>query len=119
MVTDRDICMAAYTQGKPVWQIAVTDAASHRLCGVFPEDSVASAEEFMKMNRVRRLAVLDRGRNLVGILSLADIVRSTCAAKPSLADAERVASTMADVFRSHCAYTRETGDPCVATATST
>jgi CBS domain-containing protein len=101
IVTDRDICMAAYTQGKPLWQIPVTVAASHRVHSVHPDASVAVAHQLMKMHRIRRLPVIDRGGNLVGILSIADVIR---AARPTLdrshpLHVEEVASTLAEVHR--------------------
>ncbi len=34
MITDRDICMASYTQGRPLWQIPVSSACS-RLTRVY------------------------------------------------------------------------------------
>lgn len=103
MVTDRDICMAAHTQGKSVWQIPVTSASSLRVCSVDADDSIALALELMKMHRVRRLPVVDRGKNLVGILSLADIVRNArSTGQPNDAlDSECVAAALAEVFRPH------------------
>jgi CBS-domain-containing membrane protein len=75
VITDRDICMGAYTKGCSVWEIPVTAVSSLRVHSVSPEDSVDFAEELMQRHRIRRLVVLDRGRNLVGMLSLADLVR--------------------------------------------
>jgi predicted transcriptional regulator len=103
MITDRDICMATYTQGKPIWQIPVTAASSLHVWSVRPDDSIEMAQELMKMHRVRRLAVIDRGGNLVGVLSLADIVRWSQASGEARRpfEAERVAATLAEVFRPH------------------
>jgi CBS-domain-containing membrane protein len=97
MVTDRDICMAAYTQGKSVWEIPVSTACSAHIHSVHPNDLIANAIELMRMHRVRRLAVLDRGRNLVGIVSVADIVRALGVA--GHADVEGAAGTLADLMR--------------------
>jgi len=77
MVTDRDICMAAYTRGQRVVQAV------------------------MRMHRIRRLPVIDIGGNLVGFLSLADIVRN---ARPPIEkdDAlgfEKVGATLEWVYR--------------------
>jgi predicted transcriptional regulator len=104
MITDRDICMATYTQGKPIWQIPVTSASALHVWSVHPDDSIETAEQLMKRHRVRRLAVIDRGGNLVGVLSLADIVRWSRATGRSDCpfDADGVAATLADVFRPHC-----------------
>jgi CBS domain-containing protein len=108
MITDRDICMAAYTQGKPLAQIPVAAVSAHKVHTVRPEDSIEFAEELMKRYRVRRLVVLDRGGNLAGVLSLADIVRASCSrGQPGDAlDREGVASALANIFRPHCGCAR-------------
>ncbi len=103
MITDRDICMAAYTKGKPLWRILVTEASALRVWAVRPDDSIATAEQMMDRHRVRRLAVIDRGGNLVGIVSLADILRRSQlqASRSDALDSESVAATLANVFRPH------------------
>ena len=75
MITDRDICMACFTQDRPPSSISVQEAMSDGLFFCAPDSSVADAERIMRRNQVRRLPVLDRWGNLVGILSLADIAR--------------------------------------------
>jgi signal-transduction protein with cAMP-binding, CBS, and nucleotidyltransferase domain len=75
MVTDRDICIAAYTQGRTLSEIPVMTAASHRVHWVRPDDCIETAEILMRRYRIRRLPVLDFGGNLVGLLAFADIVR--------------------------------------------
>jgi CBS domain-containing protein len=73
VITDRDICMAAYTQGRPLCEIPVRSAMSRALHACAPTDSVAAAEKLMAEKQVRRLPVIDREDQLVGILSLHDI----------------------------------------------
>jgi CBS domain-containing protein len=99
MITDRDICMAAYTQGKPLAEIQVTTAASHHLTSVRPDDSVEFALSLMAKHQVHRLAVVDRGGNLNGVVSFADIVRSQCALDEGVAERtfEQLARTLEDV----------------------
>ena len=75
MITDRDICMAAYTQGRPLWQISVTKAMAKEVHGVLETERIEAAESLMQRARVRRLAVLDRDGRLKGILSLSDLAR--------------------------------------------
>jgi len=76
MVTDRDVCMAAYTRGQPLSEIPVTVAASRAAHSVRPDTPIAVVQAVMRMHRIRRLPVLDIGGNLVGFLSLSDIVRN-------------------------------------------
>jgi len=81
MLTDRDACMAAYTQGMPLRAISVSSAASKSVWVVGARDSIDAAEELMKRNQVRRLPVVDRDGRLVGLISLNDIARQ--AGRPS------------------------------------
>ncbi|MBL9007027.1 MAG: CBS domain-containing protein [Myxococcales bacterium] len=76
MLTDRDICMAAYTQGRPLSEIGVSVAMSERLVVCHPEDSLERAEELMSLYQVRRLPVVDLEGLVLGILSLNDLARS-------------------------------------------
>ena len=75
MLTDRDICMAAYTQGRALRDIGVTTAMSQRLCSCRPTDAVGVAFRIMETNQIRRLPVLDAEERLVGLISLADLGR--------------------------------------------
>jgi CBS domain-containing protein len=75
MVTDRDICMAAYTQGRPLWQIPVSTAMAKRVHGVRENDPLEVVETLMRHVRVRRVPVLDGDGRLKGILSMNDLAR--------------------------------------------
>jgi CBS domain-containing protein len=73
MITDRDICMAAYTQGVPLGASTVATAMSRDVCACTPADSVDEAEEAMEERQVRRIPVVDAAGVLLGIVSLADL----------------------------------------------
>ena len=75
MLTDRDVCMAAYTQGRALRDIAVATAMSQHLCSCRSTDAVSVALKVMETNQVRRLPVLDADDTLIGVLSLADLGR--------------------------------------------
>jgi CBS domain-containing protein len=75
MITDRDICMAAYTTGRPLADLRVYEAMSRDVHTCRPGDTVRDAEAIMRSNQVRRLPVVDDAGNLAGILSLADLAR--------------------------------------------
>jgi CBS domain-containing protein len=72
MITDRDVCMAAYTQGCCLAGSPVSSAMSRQLYTCKPEDGIGLVEELMRRHRVRRIPVVGEGR-LVGILSLNDL----------------------------------------------
>jgi len=76
MVTDRDICMAAFFQGAPMSEIKVSNVMSRQLFVCSSDDDLSAAENTMSEKKVRRLPVLDKQARLVGLLSLSDIVRS-------------------------------------------
>ncbi len=76
VLTDRDICMAAYTQGKTLGELPVVSAMSKELFSCGSRDMVAAAEKVMRANQIRRLPVVDSDGHLVGLLSLSDIARA-------------------------------------------
>lgn len=81
MVTDRDLCMAALTQGRPLAEIHVSSAMSRRLWSCRPQDDVKDAEKLMRAHQVRRLPVVDAEGKLVGILSISDLARVAVSTK--------------------------------------
>lgn len=75
MLTDRDICMAAYTRGLPLSELSVGATMSTQLHSCRPGDSLRSLMDTMTKHQVRRVPVLDEDGKLVGIVSLADVAR--------------------------------------------
>src|SRR5947207_117465 len=72
-LTDRDICMAAYTQGGPLGELRVESAMARSIVSCGNEDDLAHAMQLMRNNSLRRLPVVDACGVLVGLLSLDDI----------------------------------------------
>jgi CBS domain-containing protein len=75
MLTDRDICMAAYTQGRPLDAIQAANVMSKQVHGCKAEDPIAFAQGIMRAHKVRRLPVTDADGHLVGVVSLSDLAR--------------------------------------------
>ncbi len=75
MLTDRDICMAAWTQGRPLRELTVQGAMSSGVASCRPMDSIPEALSILRAAQVHRLPVLDAGGALMGLLSLADVAR--------------------------------------------
>ncbi len=73
MVTDRDICMAAYTKGLPLNSIRVADVMSRKVHRCAPDDTLERAIGIMAEAEVRRLLVVSDDGKLCGIVSLADV----------------------------------------------
>jgi CBS domain-containing protein len=90
IITDRDVCMAAYTQGVALRDARVSSAMSRKVVTCKPESSVAEVEELMRDARIRRVPVLDFTGCVIGMITLADIARHAqsplhVAAAPGLA----------------------------------
>jgi len=75
IVTDRDICMSALFQGKPLRDLPVADAMAKQLLTCAPGDSLAEVESAMREAQIRRMPVVDEDKGLVGIISIADLAR--------------------------------------------
>jgi CBS domain-containing protein len=77
MVSDRNACLCAYTQEKPLAQIGVTSAAPGTFRVVRSGDSLELALELMRKHHERCLPVVDGRGRLIGLLSITDIIRAT------------------------------------------
>jgi CBS domain-containing protein len=75
MITDRDICMAAYTKGLALNSIRVADVMSRHVHTCAPDDTLERAISMMAEAEVRRLLVVAHDGKLRGIVSLADVAR--------------------------------------------
>jgi CBS domain-containing protein len=73
MITDRDICMAAYTQGAPLHAARVSSAMSKSLVTCSLDRSHAELERLLREKQLRRVPVVDGEGRLVGIVTLGDL----------------------------------------------
>ena len=76
MLTDRDICMAAMFQGRPLHELKVADAMSRDIRVVKVGDRAEDVELLMRELKIRRVPVTDDTGALVGLVSLADFARA-------------------------------------------
>lgn len=102
MITDRDICMAAYTRGVRLEEMTVDTVMSADVRTCRPRDAIASAERLMARAQVRRLPVVDERGRLVGIVSLGDVARARGESRVQLA----VQRVFADVAKTLAAISR-------------
>ncbi len=77
ILTDRDICMAAYTQGQPLTGIQVHSIMERDLATCVATDPIDVALTILRTRRLRRLPVVEGDGELVGLLSLADVARES------------------------------------------
>jgi CBS domain-containing protein len=77
LITDRDICMGAYTRGKRLSDLTVADSMSRTVATCGPDDDIAIAAQRMTEHAVRRLPVVDDEGQIRGIVSLSDLARAS------------------------------------------
>jgi len=74
MITDRDICIALGTRNLRASDVHVSDIARPRYFACGAGDDIHAALKTMAMQEIRRLPVVDDEGNLIGLLSIDDIV---------------------------------------------
>jgi CBS domain-containing protein len=75
IITDRDVCMGAFTHGRSLSEIPVAASFAHRVFTCSPSDSIEHAERLMIEHQVRRLPVVGDDGLLVGVLSVSDLAQ--------------------------------------------
>ena len=96
VITDRDLCMAAYTQGRALGDIAVSAVMSRSVRSCRPDDPLATVLQTMAEVQVHRLPVVDARGALVGIVSTNDLVRAAHG-RPAAVDVAGVIRTLATI----------------------
>lgn len=76
-ITDRDIVIRAICDGCDTTNTKVRDVMSSGVVYCFEDDDVEDAARMMQEKQIRRLVVLDRNKQLVGLVSLGDLAVET------------------------------------------
>jgi len=79
-ITDRDIVIRGVAAGLSPVETQVKDCMTEDIAYAFCDEAADEVLERMKTLQIRRLAVLDRDKSLVGIVSLGDIATEPRAA---------------------------------------
>jgi CBS domain-containing protein len=95
MITDRDICMAAYTCGVALNDLAVDHAMSRHVVACGDDDSADAAAALLAKHKIRRIPVVDETNRPIGVLSINDLA-CTMANGRDVA-ASKVAGTLAAI----------------------
>jgi len=101
IVTDRDIAMAGLMTGLPLGLVRVREVMTDEIAACSPEDDVNDAHAAMREHQVRRLPVVDDDDQVVGVVSLNDLVNEAFAGR-SKAQQKRqrdTARTLAEISR--------------------
>ncbi|HUJ57328.1 MAG TPA: CBS domain-containing protein [Kofleriaceae bacterium] len=80
VLTDRDICMSAWSRGQLLGSIRTGDAMSKQVYSVKADQEVGLAELLMAEHQIRRLPVVDANDKPIGLVSMNDFARE--AARP-------------------------------------
>jgi CBS domain-containing protein len=82
VITDRDVCMGAYTQGVALWASSVQSVKPSPLVYCSSEAGVVEARRLMQEHGVRRIPVVDGAGQVVGVVGLGDLVREVSISTP-------------------------------------
>jgi len=77
VVTDRDITIRSVAEGHDPRKDRVRDTMSTGIVYCFEDQDTDEAARLMREKHVRRLAVLNRDKRLVGMVSLGDLAQMT------------------------------------------
>lgn len=88
IITDRDICIALGTRNIKASDVLAQDVSPPRYFGCRPDDDAHAALKTMATQEVSRLPVIDEAGQLVGIISIDDIIFRAGGGRSSLSDRE-------------------------------
>ena len=74
VVTDRDICIALGTGGRPSGAVTAGEVMSGKVFSCAPDDDIHLALRAMRGGQVRRLPVITKAGELVGVISMDEIL---------------------------------------------
>jgi CBS domain-containing protein len=77
MLTDRDLTVRAVAEGHDPARTQVCSVMTPELVSCFEDQDVTEAARVMEERQLRRLPVLNRNQQLVGIISLDDLATGT------------------------------------------
>jgi len=91
-ITDRDIVVRGVATGRSPVDMLVRDCMTEDISWAYEDEDTEEVLARMEAVQVRRLVVLDRQKNLVGIVALGDI-----ATEPRAADIKEVGEAIAEI----------------------
>ena len=71
-ITDRDICMGAYSRGERLADLKVSGSMSRRIISCRADDDIAVAASRLAEHQLRRLPVIDEHGTPCGVISMND-----------------------------------------------
>ncbi|AON54596.1 CBS domain-containing protein [Herbaspirillum seropedicae] len=77
LVTDRDIVLRGVARKRLTETTPLTEVMSHDVLWCYEDEPVDDVLDDMVQRQIRRLPVMDRQKNLVGMVSLGDVAAKT------------------------------------------
>lgn len=96
IITDRDICIAAASRNQPPANIEASELAGRKIVSCAPSDDLKDILKLMKRNKIKRLPVTSQNGELLGIISLTDIL---FAAEKNKKLQKRILSTLIEISK--------------------
>jgi len=97
LLTDRDACMGAYTQGLPLDRVRVSSVMAKEIWSCTPHSDSRDVETIMRRHQVRRVPVLDPMGLPVGIVTLNDLARAARGTPAAAINQREVEATLASI----------------------
>jgi CBS domain-containing protein len=97
VLTDRDICMAAYFEDVPLSKLRVRDVMVREVETCRPDAEIEEAHAVMARAQVRRVPVVGESNELIGLISMNDIALAASSAETGGDGTAAVASTLAAI----------------------
>lgn len=77
VITNRDIIIRAISKGKDPNKIKLKDTMTKRIYFCYDSDNVNKAANIMSKKQINRLAVYNKNKQLIGVISIGDITRKS------------------------------------------
>lgn len=94
VLTDRDLCMAAFTRGCSLSQIEAAQVMSSSLFFCLESDSLDRVVSLLRTHQVRRLPVVTADQKLCGVVSLADVAAHVAGLEPPAVHAQEILTSL-------------------------
>ncbi len=75
VITDRDICIRAVAEAKEPSITYVQTIMSKDVVSCPPDTEIRKAVDMMSQHQIRRLMIVDKNQELVGVIAQADVAR--------------------------------------------
>jgi CBS domain-containing protein len=73
VLTDRDIAIRAVAEGRDPAKTRVSDVMTPEVVYAFDDQDIKDAADLMAAHQIRRLPIVNRNKDLVGIVALGDL----------------------------------------------